>query len=111
MRTAADILVGHIMPTLQNSFVHAKNAAFRCVETDVDKIYRESVDFRVPHCFESPSARQPRLDRETHPAGQVVLNPANDFATAGNGGVARIGRAQPARNCVRVKQVFASRKI
>jgi hypothetical protein len=54
MRTAADILVGHIMPTLQNSFVHAKNAAFRCVETDVDKIYRESVDFRVPHCFESP---------------------------------------------------------
>jgi hypothetical protein len=35
----------------------------------------------------------------------------DEFATAGDGGVARIGRAQPARNCVRVKQVFASRKI
>ena len=44
-------------------------------------------------------------------AAEVVLKPADDFATAGDGGVARIGRAQPARNRVRVKQVFASCKI
>ena len=56
-------------------------------------------------------ARQRRLGRETHPAGEVVLNPADDFAATGYGGVARIGRAQLARNRVRVKQVFAARKI
>jgi hypothetical protein len=36
----------------------------------------------------------------------VFYNPADDFATAGDGAVARIARAQPARNRVRVKQVF-----
>jgi hypothetical protein len=45
------------------------------------------------------------------PGPEVVLNPADDVATAGDSGVTRIGRAQPARNRVRVKQVFASRKI
>ena len=44
---AANVLVGHIVTTLQDSLVHAKNAAFRCVEADVDKIYPKSVDFRV----------------------------------------------------------------
>lgn len=96
---------------LQHSLVHAKNAAFRRVETDVDKICPESVDFRIAHCVESPPARQRRLDRETHPGAEVVLNPADDFASAGNGGVARIGRAQPARNRVGVEQIFASREI
>ena len=108
---AADVLVGHVMTALQNSLVHAKNAAFRRVETDVDKICPESVDFRIAHCVESPPARQRRLDRETHPGAEVVLNPADDFASAGNGGVARIGRAQPARNRVGVEQIFASREI
>ena len=92
-------------------FVHAQNAAFRRVEANVDKIYPESLDLCEPHCFESPSARKRRLDRETHPVAEVVLNSADDFATAGDRGVARIRRTQPARYRVRVNQIFASRKI
>ncbi len=89
---------------------HHAQPALRRIEADVDKIDPESVELRIPHGFESPPARQRRFDRETHLPAEVILNPANDFATAGDGGLARIGWVQPRRNCVSVNQVFASAK-
>jgi hypothetical protein len=75
------------------------------------KSIRNPLTFAVCIVFERPSARQRRLDRETDAAVEVFLNPADDFATAGDCGAARIGRIQPARDRVGVKQIFASRKI
>ena len=87
------------MAALKNSFAHTENVAFRRVEADIHKIDPESASFRVVSTA------------KTRPGDQVVLNPADGFATRRYGGVARIGGAQPARNRVRVKQVFASREI